>query len=87
MYQLLLNNEYTFRKTLNKYFLVSTKGFGMIGNRLGLVYTKKPHPTLDLLKQFENWNYGGVKTIELVMKNFAVDEMWNKHKEKQIEIC
>ena len=68
-------------------FFSFSKGFGLIGQRLGLVYTKKPHPTLDLLKQFENWNYGVVKTIEIVMKNFAVDEMWNKHKEKQIEIC
>ena len=37
-----------------------SKGFGMIGNRLGLVYTKKPHKSLHLLKQFENWNYASV---------------------------
>ena len=33
-------------------FFSFSKGFGLIGQRLGLVYTKKPHPTLDLLKWF-----------------------------------
>lgn len=64
-----------------------SKGFGMIGNRLGLVYTKKPHKTLHLLKQFENWNYASVKTMDLIMSNYTVDEMWNNFKEKQNEIC
>ena len=64
-----------------------SKGFGMIGQRLGLVYTKEPHKTLHLLKQFENWNYGSVRTMDLLMTNFTVDDMWNKHREKQIDIC
>ena len=68
-------------------FFSFSKGFGMIGQRLGLVYTKKPHKTLHLLKDFENWNYGGVKTIDLIMSNFKVDEMWNKYRDIQLEIC
>ena len=64
-----------------------SKGFGMIGNRLGLVYTKKPHKSLHLLKQFENWNYASVKTMDLIMSNYHVDEMWNNFKEKQKEMC
>jgi hypothetical protein len=68
-------------------FFSFSKGFGLIGQRLGLVYTKKPHPTLQILKEFENWNYGGVRTIDLILSNFKVDEMWNRHREEQIEIC
>ncbi len=68
-------------------FFSFSKGFGLVGQRLGLVYTKEPHETLHRLKEFENWNYGGVKTIELIMSNFAVDEMWNMYKEQQIQIC
>ena len=64
-----------------------SKGFGMIGNRLGLVYTKEPHKTLHLLKDFENWNYASVKTMDLIMSNYHIDEMWNTHREKQIKIC
>ena len=59
----------------------------MIGQRLGLVYTKEEHPTLAILKRLENWNYNGVRTINLLMHNFTVDEMWKRNREKQIKIC
>ena len=59
----------------------------MIGQRLGLVYTKEEHPTLARLKRLENWNYNGVRTIQMIMNNFTVDEMWNRNREKQIKIC
>jgi len=74
-------------KNTEQVFFSFSKGFGLVGQRLGLVYTKEPHATLHRLKEFENWNYGGVKTIELIMSNFAVDEMWNMYKEQQIKIC
>jgi hypothetical protein len=68
-------------------FFSFSKGFGLVGQRLGLVYTKEPHLTLQTLKRFENWNYSGVKTIDLIMANFTVDEMWNRHKDLQEVIC
>lgn len=68
-------------------FFGFSKGFGLAGQRLGLVYTKEPHLTLDRLKRFENWNYNGVRTMKLIMSNFKVDDMWNKYRKKQIEIC
>jgi len=74
-------------KNTEQVFFSFSKGFGLIGQRLGLVYTKEPHPILDTLKKFENWNYAGVKTIELLINNFKVDEMWNRYREKQLEIC
>ena len=64
-----------------------SKGFGMVGNRLGLVYTKKPHKTLHLLKDFENWNYASVRTMDLLMSNYEVDEMFNRHRQTQINLC
>lgn len=74
-------------KNTEQIFFSFSKPFGLVGQRLGLVYTKEPHPTLHLLKQFENWNYSGVKTIELLLKHFTVDKMWNRYKDKQIQIC
>ena len=68
-------------------FFSFSKGFGVIGQRLGLVYTKEEHPTLARLKRLENWNYNGVRTIQMIMNNFTVDEMWNRNREKQIKIC
>jgi hypothetical protein len=68
-------------------FFSFSKGFGLIGQRLGLVYTKKPHKSLHTLKEFENWNYGSVKTMELIMSNFAVDDMWKTHRAWQLAEC
>lgn len=68
-------------------FFSFTKPFGLVGQRLGLVYTKEPHKSLHPLKQFENWNYSGVRTIQMLMEKFAVDEMWNRFKDKQNSIC
>ena len=68
-------------------FFSFSKGFGLVGQRLGLVYTKEEHPTLALLKRLENWNYNGVKTMQMIMNNFKVDEMWKRNREKQIKIC
>ncbi len=74
-------------KLTEQVFFSFSKGFGLVGQRLGLVYTKEPHKSLHTLKQFENWNYGGPKIMELIMSNYKVDTMWNLYREKQIEIC
>ena len=74
-------------KNTEQVFFSFSKGFGVIGQRLGLVYTKEEHPTLARLKRLENWNYNGVRTINLLMHNFTVDEMWKRNREKQIKIC
>jgi hypothetical protein len=74
-------------KNTEQVFFSFSKGFGLVGQRLGLVYTKEPHPTLQPLKEFENWNYGGVKTIDLIMSNYKVDDMWNIHRAEQLKIC
>ena len=68
-------------------FFSFSKGFGLVGQRLGLVYTKEPHATLHRLKEFENWNYNSVKTLSLIMDKFAVDDMWNRYRQQQLKIC
>jgi len=68
-------------------FFGFSKGFGVVGQRLGLVYSKEPHPMLQRLKNLECWNYTGVETIRLLITNFAVDYMWHKNIKKQLEIC
>ena len=73
--------------TTEQVFFSFSKGFGLIGQRLGLVYAKEPHPTLHRLKEYENWNYGGVRTMQLIMDNFAIDEMYNRYRDKQLQIC
>lgn len=74
-------------KTTEQVFFSFSKGFGLIGSRLGLVYTKEPHPTLHKLKEYENWNYSGVRTMQMLMNNFAVDSMYNRYKDMQLAIC
>ena len=56
-----------------------SKGFGLIGQRCGLVYTKEPHPTLEPLNSVECFNYASSKIMEAMMNNFTVDEMYNKY--------
>lgn len=68
-------------------FFDFTRGFGKVVQGIGLVYTKQPHASLKKLKELENWNYTGVKIIDLLISTFAVDEMWNKHKDEQFKIC
>ena len=68
-------------KNTEQVFFSFSEGFGVIGQRLGLVYTKEEHPTLARLKRLENWNYNGVRTINLLMHNFTVDEMWKRKRE------
>jgi len=68
-------------------FFSFSKGFGLIGQRLGLVYTKEPHKSLHTLKGFENWNYTGPKVIDYMMSNYEVDTMWKTHRSWQLEMC
>ena len=51
------------------------------------MYTKEPHPTLHRLKEYENWNYGGVRTMQLIMNSFSVDSMFNRYRKMQLDVC
>ena len=74
-------------KNTEQVFFSFSKGFGMVGQRLGLVYTKEPHPSLERLKSVECWNYNGVQLISQIIGVIPVDGMWKKYREKQLEVC
>ena len=63
-----------------------SKGFGLIGQRCGIVYTKKPHPTLHSLKKVECFNYAAAPIMNSIMSNFDVDTMYNLYLEQQQEL-
>lgn len=64
-----------------------SKGWGLIGQRLGLVFSKTPHKSLEPMKTVEAWNYTGVEIALSILKNFNIDSTYNLYKDKQLEIC
>lgn len=64
-----------------------SKGWGLIGQRCGLLYTKKPHPVLDPLQKVECWNYSIPAIVEAIIDNFQPDSMYNHFRNTQIELC
>ena len=74
-------------KNTEQVFFSFSKGFGMVGQRLGLVYTKEPHASLERLKSVECWSYNGVQLISQIINVIPVDGMWKKYRKKQLEIC
>tara|TARA_B100000963_G_scaffold45112_3_gene33651 strand:+ start:50341 stop:51177 length:837 start_codon:yes stop_codon:yes gene_type:complete len=64
-----------------------SKGWGLIGQRSGLVFTKQPHKSLSIMKRVEAWNYTSVEICLAVMANFKIDDIYNMYKEKQYQIC
>jgi len=74
-------------KNTEQVFFSFSKGFGMVGQRLGLVYTKEPHPSLERLKSVECWNYNGVQLISQIINVIPVDGMWKKYRDRQLAVC
>ncbi len=74
-------------KNLEQVFFSFSKGWGLIGYRLGIMYTSTPHKTLKLMKRVECWNYPATIIMRSIMENFSVHEMFDRNKSKQVEIC
>lgn len=64
-----------------------SKGWGLIGQRAGVVFTKTPHRSLDIMKNVEAWNYTGVELAITIIENFEIDTIRNIYHNKQLEIC
>ena len=64
-----------------------SKGWGVIGQRAGLVFTKTPHKSLDIMKNVEAWNYTSVEVAITIVENFDIDTVYNQYKEKQQKVC
>lgn len=74
-------------KTTEQIWFSFSKGWGLIGQRAGLVFTKQPHKSLEPMKQSEAWNYTSVEIALAVIDNFDIDTVYNQYRDKQLEIC
>jgi hypothetical protein len=74
-------------KNTEQIFFSFSKGWGLIGQRAGLVFTKNPHDSLDLMKNVEAWNYTSVEIAISIVENFSIDETYKMYKYKQEEVC
>ena len=64
-----------------------SKGWGLAEQRLGLVFSKTPHQSLEVMYQVDVWNYTGVTIIDKLISNFEVDHIYNLMLKHQIKIC
>jgi|TARA_B110000503_G_scaffold68729_1_gene107351 hypothetical protein len=74
-------------KTTEQIWFSFSKGWGLIGQRAGLVFTKQPHKSLEPMKQSEAWNYTSVEIALAVIDNFDIDTVYNQYRDKQLKIC
>jgi len=81
------NKKITVPKNTEQIMFSFSKGWGLIGQRCGLVYTKEPHPVLDPLQKVECWNYSIPRIIETVIDNFEPDSMYNHFRSTQLDLC
>jgi len=64
-----------------------SKGWGLIGQRSGLVFTKRPHRSLNIMKRVEAWNYTSVEICLAILANYDIDTVYNEYKQKQLDVC
>jgi len=64
-----------------------SKGWGLIGQRCGILYTRDPHPTLEPLKKVECYHYASAQIMKTIMENYQVDEMYKRFKSTQKQLC
>lgn len=74
-------------KSTEQVFFGFSKGWALVGGRCGLVFTKKPHKSLSLLKQVEAWNYTTVEVAIMLLYNYTLDQIYNIYRPIQLEIC
>lgn len=68
-------------------FFSFSKGWGLIGQRAGLVYSRNPHATLCHMQRVECWNYQTPQIISMILQNFKVETMHSRGLYRQKEIC
>ena len=64
-----------------------SKGWGLIGQRSGLVFSKRPHRSLNIMKRVEAWNYTSVEICLAIVANYGIDTVYNEYKQKQLQVC
>ena len=69
-------------------FYSLSKPFGVRNVRTGWIFTRKEDKRLDALTHSAKYyNYYANSISEVIMKNFDIDYVWNRLKEKQKNIC
>ncbi len=64
-----------------------SKGWGLVGQRAGLVFTKDPHVSLEPMKKVEGWNYTSVEVAIAIVENYKIDSIASEYKPVQQRIC
>lgn len=64
-----------------------SKGWGLVGQRAGLVFTKQPHKSLHPMKKVEGWNYTSVEVALAIVKCFKIDTVASEYKPVQRRLC
>lgn len=64
-----------------------SKGWGLIGQRAGLVFSKEPHKSLDPMKRVEGWNYTSVEIALAIVKTYEIDTVASEYKPVQRRLC
>jgi len=74
-------------KNTEQIFFSFSKGWGLIGQRAGLVFTKQPHKSLEPMKRVEAWNHTSVEVAIKIVENFDIDTIYNMYKPIQQKVC
>ncbi len=68
-------------------FFSFSKGWGLIGQRAGLVYSKNIHATLCHMQRVECWNYQTSQIISMILQSYKVETMHSRGLSRQKELC
>lgn len=74
-------------KNIEQVWFSFSKGWGLIGQRLGVVFSRYKIPSLEIMKMVECWNFNGVELAHLILDNFDPDSTFKMNMQKQQEIC
>ena len=64
-----------------------SKSHGLVGERIGLVFSKQPHPSLSLSQGVGMWNYTSVDIAIRCLEKFSYCEIPQKYSTTQQQIC
>jgi hypothetical protein len=82
-----LKQQMSVPNTTEQIWFSFSKGWGLVGQRAGLVFTKHPHKSLHVMKQVEAWNYTSVETAIAIVENYDIDTVASAYKPVQQQLC
>lgn len=82
-----LKHKIAVPKTTEQIWFSFSKGWGLVGQRAGLVFTKLPHKSLHPMKRVEAWNYTSVETALAIVQTYEIDTIASEYKPVQRRLC